>query len=995
MKPSVLPILAITIFCISGTAISAASTNSAWSVRVWQSDEGLPNDTVTGLAQAPDGYIWIATPGRLARFDGARFEGYAPKNIVPYDRKITTVLSSASSGLWLGMEHGPMLRLSSGIAHIITNVSPNITADAMAEDADGSVWVIFRGNAAETLCRFKGDKLVQSWPAGTSRSLASDKQGRIWVIRDGQLFAARNGTFASVALFPNRASRLAAASDGGLWICSGSQLLKFHEGQPPAEMGTINPPDTRPMVVLEDHTGAVWVGTLDDGLFRFADGKFTSVPTSHREILSLLEDRERNLWVGTGGGGLNRIQPRAIELEGVENGLPFASVQSLCEDTRGEIWAATQNGLLAQFKNGAWTRVATNAAWRGERVTCVTADNQGALWLGTSNRKLIRIDPDGRFKVWTQQDGLNCRQIHSLLAARTGDLWFAGNAPDALQRVHDGQLENFPVPPDVHVLRAMAEDSAGNIWVGSSKGTLLRITGKQVFDESVHVSGLQWSIRSLYSGPDGSLWIGYSGWGLGRLKDGHFSHVAAQQGLHDDQISQMVADDRGWLWIGAESGIFKIRQQEFEDVAAGRSPRLHSIHYGQNEGLPSLEGNFGATPGAMRSRDGRLWIPMRTALAVISPEKLNEDPQPPTVLVTRVVADDEVVAVYGGATPVRVKDLRESKAAFRFPPDHRRLEFDFTALSFASSENVEFQYRLTGFDDRWADAGNQRSVSYSRLPAGNYRFCVRACNRDGAWNETGASLGFVVAPFLWQRWWFRLTTLAAFTSIVIAMARYHSFRRLRHRLEMVEQQAALDRERARIARDIHDDLGCRLTKIVLLTEIALRNSSKGSDPTERVRQISSTAREGMQSLDETVWAINPRNDTLADLIDYIGQFAVELLEAADIRCHLDLPDHPPTRSLSAEVRHNLFLAVKEALNNIVRHSHAREVRLRVTTNGNSLNISIEDDGRGFEQAPDNALADGLRNMRQRLQEVSGECRIESKPGSGTRISFEQPWQNGN
>ncbi len=227
------------------------------------------------------------------------------------------------------------------------------------------------------------------------------------------------------------------------------------------------------------------------------------------------------------------------------------------------------------------------------------------------------------------------------------------------------------------------------------------------------------------------------------------------------------------------------------------------------------------------------------------------------------------------------------------------------------------------------------------------------------------------------------------------MARYHSFRRLRHRLEMVEQQAALDRERARIARDIHDDLGCRLTKIVLLTEIALRNSSKGSDPTERVRQISSTAREGMQSLDETVWAINPRNDTLADLIDYIGQFAVELLEAADIRCHLDLPDHPPTRSLSAEVRHNLFLAVKEALNNIVRHSHAREVRLRVTTNGNSLNISIEDDGRGFEQAPDNALADGLRNMRQRLQEVSGECRIESKPGSGTRISFEQPWQNGN
>ncbi|HXE42288.1 MAG TPA: triple tyrosine motif-containing protein, partial [Candidatus Baltobacteraceae bacterium] len=339
-------------------------------------------------------------------------------------------------------------------------------------------------------------------------------------------------------------------------------------------------------------------------------------------------------------------------------------------------------------------------------------------------------------------------------------------------------------------------------------------------------------------------------------------------------------------------------------------------------------------------------------------------------------------------------DLRKPQSALRFPASHRRLEFDFTALSFAAPESVNFQYRLDGFDDNWVEGGTQQSVNYSRLPAGKYQFRVKACNRDGIWNETGAAIAFTVEPFLWQTWWFRLAALIMFTSAVFAIARYVSFRRLRLQLKIIEQQAALDKERTRIARDIHDDLGCRLTKIVLLTELTLQNSSKADNAIDRVKQISATAREGMQSLDETVWAINPRNDTLPDLIDYIGQFALEFLRTAGIRCRLNLPDHPPVRTISAEVRHNLFLAVKEALNNIVRHSNATEVFVRVVINGDSLVIAIEDNGRGFGQLPDTATADGLRNMRQRMEEISGECRIESELGTGTKISFIHPWRNG-
>ena len=983
---------------VSPFIVSAAATNSPWSVHVWQSDDGLPNNNVTGLAQAPDGYLWIATPGKLARFDGVHFEGFSPKSIVPqFDKKITALLQTRTNGLWLGMEHGPVLCLNSETIRVITNGVPDIVVEKMVEDNEGAVWILASNGKGGLLCCLQDGKVTHVWTGGGPRALVEDTQGRIWFSKDGAISLYQQGTFDMLEQLPNQITQLAAAADGGIWICSGPQLFKYDRKNGLRELGTVEAehPGIEPQALLEDHSGAVWIGTSDGGLFRFANGQFENVPTSHREILSLLEDREGNLWVGTGGGGLDRIQPRAIELEGIEAGLPFEAVQSVCEDRRGVLWAATQNGLLACRQDNLWSNVSANASWPGGKVSCVAADNTGAVWIGTQDLELISLR-DGQFKIRGSPDGLLSRKIHSLLVGKNGDLWIGGNSPDSLQRLHAGQFQRFKLPPDIHVIRAMAEDLEGNIWIGTSKGTLLRVTGDQVIDESVRVSGQPWSIRSLAASPDGSLWIGYSGWGLGRLKDNRFTHLTTRDGLCDDQISQIVSDDRGWLWLGADHGIFKIRPQEFEDVAAGRAACLHPIHYGQSDGAPSLQANFGAAPGAWRSRDGRLWIPMRTALAVVDPNKLHEDREPPPVLLTRVVADDQVAAVYGGAVPIEnIPDLRRPQTTLRFPPGHRRLEFDFTALSFAAPENISFQYRLDGFDDRWIESGGQRSVSYSRLSAGSYRFRVKACNRDGVWNENGAALAFIVEPFLWQTWWFRLTALMLFTSAVFAVARYVSFRRLRLRLQLVEQQAALDRERARIARDIHDDLGCRLTKIVLLTELALGNSAETDHQLERVKQISTTAHEGMQSLDETVWAINPRNDTLADLIDYIGQFALEFLQMAGIRCQLDLPDHPPARTISTEVRHNLFLAVKEALNNIVRHSGATEVHLRITISGDALTFAVEDNGRGFGLLPDNAGADGLRNMRQRLEEISGLCRIDSRPGGGTRISFIHPWQNGN
>jgi signal transduction histidine kinase/streptogramin lyase len=746
--------------------------------------------------------------------------------------------------------------------------------------------------------------------------------------------------------------------------------------------------------MLEDNDGAVWIGTSFSGVFRHDDSGFQAIATTHQEILSLSQDAEGNIWVGTFGGGLDRLRRRAISLEGIDAGLPFAAVESICEDPSGTIWAVTQNGLLARRVDSKWSTLPPNENWPDD-ASCVTADANGTIWIGTRLHGLY-CWRDGKFVDWGDTNQIRGQTIHTLLASRAGDLWIGEETPHAIQRLRSGQLHTFDLPLDNRIVRAMAEDAAGNIWAGTSKGILLRITGETLTDVTPKPEEPS-SVRCLYTTPDGAVWIGYAGFGVGRVKAGHYGEIRTEQGLHDNWISHILADGHGWLWFGGNRGIFKVRQQDLEDVAEKRATRVRSIQFGKGEGLPSLQATFGDSPDALKSRDGRLWFPMRTALALADPQKGVENSPAPRALLNQVAVDDHRIAWYGGALPIRksahdpVLDLRATDTSLRLPPSHRRLVFEFSAPGFTAPENIQFRYRLEPLEEDWVDVGMRRFAEYSRLPAGSYVFRVIACNNDGVWDKTGAVLSLVIAPFFWQTLWFRISALTIFTLAVVATVRIISFRRLHYRLRVLEQQEALHRERARIAKDIHDDVGANLTQIALLGELAQQDRGEPDKAADRLGKISGTARQAIKSLDEIVWAVNPRNDTLAHLIDYAGQFAVDFLRPAGIRCRLDLPEQPPARELSTDLRHNLFLVIKETLNNVVKHARASEVWLRATVTPQALEVLIEDNGCGFDKVADDSFSDGLRNMRQRMQDIGGQCRIESKAGAGTKVFVHLPW----
>ena len=323
------------------------------------------------------------------------------------------------------------------------------------------------------------------------------------------------------------------------------------------------------------------------------------------------------------------------------------------------------------------------------------------------------------------------------------------------------------------------------------------------------------------------------------------------------------------------------------------------------------------------------------------------------------------------------------------PPGHEQLEIRYTALNFPAPTEVQFKYRLEGHETAWTEAGDTRVAYYNKLPPGNYRFHVIAGNEDGVWSETGDALAVTVQPQFWQTWWFRTAAILCLVGIVVAVVRYLSTQKLRRQLQ---QQASLEKERSRIARDLHDQLGANLTQVGLLGEMAEADKNSPAEIVSHAQQISQTARETTRSLDEIVWAVNPSNDTLEGLTNYACKYAQEYLAMAGLRYRVDVPAQLPAITIPPEVRHNIFLAFKEAVNNVVKHAQASEVRVRLQLQPGNFTLSIEDNGHGPGGRNANAAParNGLRNMRKRMADIHGEFSISPGTGGGTTVCLTVP-----
>jgi hypothetical protein len=338
--------------------------------------------------------------------------------------------------------------------------------------------------------------------------------------------------------------------------------------------------------------------------------------------------------------------------------------------------------------------------------------------------------------------------------------------------------------------------------------------------------------------------------------------------LPDNIICQILPDGAGNLWLGSHQGIFRVAKSALNDFARGEIKSVPCTVYGRSDGLPSLECSGGYQPAAWRGQDGRLWFTTVKGAVSVQPEQIRPNLLPPPVVIEEIVVDGKSLDATSKAgdkpAPAGVVYDRDKKFLEVSPGKHQ-FEFRYTGLSLVSSDRVQFRYRLEGADADWVEAGTRRSVQYPLLPAGTYRFRVIACNSDRVWNETGDSLTLKILPHFYETLWFHVLAGLFAVGLVAGAVWYSVARRLHRKMEQLARQQAVERERARIAKDIHDDLGANLTLIAVLGDLA-----KQEKAVERIEKMASTARQAVKSLDEIVWAVNPRNDTLAHLIDYTG-----------------------------------------------------------------------------------------------------------------------------
>lgn len=967
-------------------ALPLSGGSPGWTVRVWQAEEGLPATSLTAITQTHDGYLWVGTYSGLARFDGLSFkvyEGVGAPGLC--NGRITALYEDAAGALWIGHETGEISRRVGGQFEKVEIGREGGGASVVAFGcaADGILWALDHDGRVERVSRALNADASAGLPAaaGSGAVTLTEGGGRLWALRDGVVSEWRDGAWREEAFGDTPRDRfiagIAASRDGGLWVAAGGRLRQWQHGRWERDWGACPWGDGSVTLLAEMRNGAVAAGTLDRGLFVLAaDGLAVhwgrSSGLAYDWARCFCEDREGNLWVGAGSGGLSRLRRARVEAVASPDLFDGHAPLSVSSTRDGSLWVGTEGAGIYQNRDGQWRRFGPEAGLSNLFVWALAEDATGAVWAGTWGGGLYRRIGDGFAPVAGIPPSVS---ITALLPDGEQGFW-VGTGVGLWRWPGDPRGPTLAPGADGDV-RALCGDGAGGVWFGCA-GRGLGRWDRGAVRRYRRGDGLPSDfVQSLWRGPEGEIWIGTADSGLCRFKSGAFAGLGSGAGPPNHVICAIAGDAQGFLWVSTHGGVFRAARADLDACADGQTRSVRWLGLGRGDGLPTLECTGGLQGAVCGDAAGRLWFSTPKGIAKIDPGSIQPSPVPPRVVVEEVLGDGKALRlVADAADPLAVR------------PGVQRLEFHFAGLSFSAPEKVVFRCRLKGLQNEWTDLGPRRSLIYPRVPPGDYHFEVMAANGDGVWSESAASVAIRVAPRIWETSWFRFGTGGAAILAIVTAAVWDSRRRLRVRIERAERQEAVERERMRIAQDIHDDLGASLTRITWLSQWALAGIADGATGAAELDQISATAREMTRAMDEIVWAVNPRHDTLASLAGYFGRYAQEYLGPTGIRCRLDIPVELPEWPVSAEVRHNLFLAFKEALHNAVRHAGAREIRVALACGGTGFAIDIQDDGCGFVVEPagrDARPGDGLVNLRRRLNEIGGVCEITAAPGSGTRV----------
>ncbi len=979
--------------------------------QIWQTDDGLPQNTVHAIAQSGDGFLWLATDGGLVRFDGVDFTLF-DRHAMPQMRSnlIGALATTPDGTLWaatadglLRRSHGRLAVLSTAeglpagpIADVLPAANDQVwvlTPEAVlygqrhfsrvagaaplltgrdglpiaARAGDGTLWIA----TARGLQQLREGRVVTTLPV-TADLLAVAPDESLWIAAANTLYRRDGAAMRSVALpagmLPLRAllaggsGRVYAGGAGGLAILSGDRVTfrGSADGLPAGRMRAL----------FEDRRGALWLST-ETSTVRYANDRFERLhPQSGKEAAGVttfspdayLEDREGNLWFGTESSGLMELRPQRFSTLTAADGLPGESIRTLLAARNGSVWAGTDGAGLAHQQGAGWHAYTADQGLASNTILSLAEEKDGALAVGT---------PDGLDRLQQNHavpapatDALPDDFVRSLLTDSTGALWIGTRR--GLARRSEGRLQQWSRANGLgsDLVGALAEDRAhlGALWVGT-RGGLSHVDASTVRSYTQHDGLSSEVVTSLYADETGTLWIGTNGGGLNLLRDGRIVPVPANTGLPEVVLS-ILEDNRGALWLASTSGIFLVSRRDAESFALHRLSHLDVAQYGVADGMRIAECSSGH-PAAVRTADGSLWFATLRGISVTDPEHTENNRLPPPVAIENVTVDDLAVP-----TTDRV----------RIGPEHTRLSVHYAGLSFVAPARVRYRYRLEGFDPNWVEAQGRRVAYYTNVPPGRYTFRVLAANNDGIWNDTGASLQIQVLPHTWETWWFR--------TLFVLFVLFAAYQVYRLRVRTVEARfAAVLAERNRIAREIHDTLAQDIVGISVQLELVSRLLSSSVDAArtqlDAARQL---VKSSLTEARSSIWNLRSASAGADDLPARVNRAATQAVARGTAKLRFEV--RGTYRAAPVAVEDQVVRVAQEAVANGVRHSAASRIEVKLAYDTRALELSIEDDGQGFRYDPAALVRGGhfgLAGMRERAAEVGGTLTVESEPAKGTRI----------
>ncbi len=981
-----------TLFGIFICLVLVATVKPQFRFDSWTTDNGLPQNGVRGITQTPDGYLWFTTFDGLVRFDGERFTVFDQNNTNGISNNRFFLLHLEKDGtLFAGTENGGVTIYRNGIFRSFTTRDglPSNSIQAFTKDVNGELLI----NTDSGNCYFRDGKFVAAGdadypnearfflaPSGSTWFYDKNELKQITPDRREIIYPLKtefyNDYFSGLRFFEDSQANLWFGDLRGVYRLKDGKIKTFT-----AEDGVPARVCLRPY--LEEKDGSIWFASAMPwiegiGVVRFKDGKFTvwdkKANLSSLSVANLFKDREDSIWITT-DKGLNRLQKQFIKSYSTADGLVHNEVYPLLKTRGGDIYIGTTQGLSRLRSEKFETVDVRNTKGDKIAVSSLFEDDSGVLWVGVWGG-LYQLK-DGKFGDFSSDFK---QTVWAIKNDREGNIWVASEK--GLFKMRDNRIiKKFTtadgLPSDD--VKFIHQDRTGVLWFGTYEG-LVKFENNR-FVSFTTADGLAGNrIRTIYEDRDGTLWIGTYDSGLSRFRDGQFTNFTMKDGLFSNGVFQIFEDAKENFWISCNRGIFRVSKKDLEDFADGKIKKINSVAYGKQDGMLSTEANGGRQPAGIETADGKFWFPTQDGIAIVNPNEVSFNLQPPPVEIESVLIEREKV------------DFRDG---ISLQANDDNLEIRYTGISFIKSEQVKFRYRIEGLSEEWTDVGAIRDVYLPSLPAGEFTFHVIAANSDGLWNNVGSRLKIRVnAPFWQQTWFIALSCLiAVFIAFMVFRLREKELRRKQFAQQEFSRRLleSQESERKRIASEMHDSLGQYLLAIKNWALFGLNSISEKDAAREYLREVSETSSLAIEEVREIAHNLRPYQLERLGLTNTLEYMLKNLKNSSKIDINYEIEDIDGFLSKTDEII--FYRIAQESLNNIFKHSRAENVRISIKTADEKLEFICRDDGTGFDfEAAKNSEKSGLglNGIIERVKILKGEYQIISEAGKGTTISVEIP-----